>query len=139
MARRISAGADSDFARLQALATWVYQNIEKRPVLGIPNALEVLAGRVGDCNEHATLFAALARAVGLPTRIAAGLLYQEGAFLYHAWNEVCLDGEWLGVDTTTNKLPVGLTHIRLLNGETKELIRLGALLGHLRLEIATVQ
>ena len=136
LARQISSRAKSDFARLQALATWVYQNIEKRPVLGIPNALEVLASRMGDCNEHATLFAALARAVGLPTRIAAGLLYQDGIFFYHAWNEVCLNGEWLGVDTTTNKLPVGLTHLRLLNGETRELIRLGALLGRLRLEVS---
>lgn len=135
LARDIAGAEGDDLERLQRLATWVYENIDKRPVLGIPDALSVLAERVGDCNEHAALFAALARAIGLPTRIAAGLLYQDGIFLYHAWNEVCLDGQWLGVDTTTNQLPAGLTHIRLITGETREMARLGAILGRLRLEI----
>jgi len=51
----------------------------------------------GDCNEHAVLLAALGRAVGVPTRLVAGVVYVDGAFLYHAWCEVWL-GEWVAVD-----------------------------------------
>ena len=64
----------------------MYQNIQKRPVLSVPNALETLRNRVGDCNEHAVLLAALARAAGIPAQVEAGLVYQKGRFYYHAWN-----------------------------------------------------
>lgn len=135
LAREIAGAAPDDLERLRRLVSWVYENIDKRPVLSIPDALSVMADLVGDCNEHAVLLAALARAQGLPTRIAAGLLHQEGIFLYHAWNEVCLDGRWLGVDATISQFPTGLTHIRLITGETKEMARLGAILGRLGLAV----
>jgi transglutaminase-like putative cysteine protease len=137
LARQITAGAASPPEAMARLADWVYAGLEKRPVLGIPDALSVLATRVGDCNEHAALFAGLARAIGLPTRIAAGLVFQDETFFYHAWNEVCLADQWYSVDTTLNELPAGLTHIRLVTGETAEMVRLGALLGKLRIAVAT--
>ncbi|HSB32066.1 MAG TPA: hypothetical protein VLD55_10720, partial [Candidatus Sulfobium mesophilum] len=34
------------------LNNWVYSAIQKKPVVSIPSALEVLSQRVGDCNEH---------------------------------------------------------------------------------------
>lgn len=124
-----------DLAKVKKLAVWVYENLEKRPVLGIPDALTTLETRRGDCNEHAALFAALARRAGIPTRIAAGVTYHAGAFYYHAWNEVCLDGRWLSLDTTKNQLPADVTHIRFVNGETDEQIKIGALLGKLGIEV----
>jgi hypothetical protein len=124
-----------ELARVKKLAAWVYENLEKRPVLGIPDALTTLATRRGDCNEHAALFAALARRAGIPTRVAAGVTYHAGAFYYHAWNEVCLDGRWLSLDTTKNQLPADVTHIRFVNGETDEQIKIGALLGKLGIEV----
>ncbi|WP_218914985.1 transglutaminase-like domain-containing protein [Desulfurivibrio alkaliphilus] len=134
LAHRIVAQAQTPADQVAKLAAWVHREMEQRPVMGIPDALSVLESRVGDCNEHATLFAALARAVGLPTRIAAGLVYLDDRFYYHAWNEVCLGEKWYSVDTTLNELPAGLTHIRLVTGETAEMVRLGALLGKLRLQ-----
>lgn len=134
-AREIAAEADSAVAQVELLAAWVYHQMEKRPVLGIPDSLSILANPVGDCNEHATLFAALARSLGLPTKIAAGVVYQENAFFYHAWNEVCLDNRWYSVDTTLNQLPADLTHLRLISGETAEMIRLGGVLGNLAISI----
>ncbi|NTV13236.1 MAG: transglutaminase domain-containing protein [Desulfobulbaceae bacterium] len=124
-----------ELAKVKKLASWVYENLEKRPVLGIPDALTTLESRRGDCNEHAALFAALARRAGIPTRIAAGVTYHAGAFYYHAWNEVCLDGRWLSLDTTINQLPADVTHIRFVNGETDEQIKIGALLGKLGIEV----
>lgn len=124
-----------ELARVKKLAAWVYENLEKRPVIGIPDALTTLQSRRGDCNEHAALFAALARRAGIPTRVAAGVTYHAGAFYYHAWNEVCLDGRWLSLDTTKNQLPADVTHIRFVNGETDEQIKIGALLGKLGIEV----
>ncbi|TFG36514.1 MAG: transglutaminase domain-containing protein, partial [Desulfobacterales bacterium] len=89
--------------------------------------------RMGDCNEHAVLFAALARSAGIPARIAAGVTFHEGAFYYHAWNEVCVDGQWLSLDTTRDQLPADLSHIRFVIGETKEQVKIGALLGNLKI------
>lgn len=122
-------------ARVRVLTAWVYENLEKRPVLGIPDAITTLDTRMGDCNEHAALFAALARNAGIPTRIAAGVTFHEGAFYYHAWNEVCLGGSWLTLDSTRNQLPADITHIKFVEGETEEQVKIGALLGNLRIEI----
>lgn len=134
LAGQITAGTDEPLTKVRKLATWVYENIEKRPVLGLPDALTTLAGRQGDCNEHAALFAALARAAAIPTRVAAGVTRQRDAFYYHAWNEVCLGDRWISIDTTTNQFPADLTHLRFIVGEMQEQVRIGALLGTLTIE-----
>ena len=134
LAAEIAGGIPSPSKKLRAIAAWVYGNLEKRPVLGLPDALTVLDSRIGDCNEHAVLFAALARAAGIPCRIAAGVTYLRGAFYYHAWNEACIDGHWISVDTTTNQLPADLGHIKFVEGEFRDQVRIGALLGQLSIE-----
>ncbi len=48
--------------------------------MSIPNALEVLESKKGDCNEHTVLFNALARAAGIPAKTAVGVVYLRGAF-----------------------------------------------------------
>jgi hypothetical protein len=125
----------NDLNRIKVLAEWVFENLEKRPVLGIPDALTTLSTRMGDCNEHAALFAALARNAGIPTRIASGVTFFEGAFYYHAWNEVCLDDSWYSVDTTKNQFPADLSHIKFVEGETDKQVKIAALLGKLKIEI----
>jgi len=119
---------------VRELGLWVYENLEKRPVLGIPDALSTLQNRQGDCNEHAALFAALARSASIPARIVAGVTYHKSAFYYHAWNEVCLGSQWISIDTTTNQFPADLSHLRLIQGELQEQVRIGGLLGKLSIE-----
>jgi hypothetical protein len=119
---------------VRMISSWVYQNLEKRPTLSIPNALAVYELRAGDCNEHSVLFAALARAVGIPTRIAAGLLYTEGRFFYHAWNEVYL-GHWIAVDPLMNQIPADPTHVRLITGELDRQVELVRVLGRLSVKV----
>ena len=129
-------GDETDPAfQVRLLASWVYQNIEKRPVLGLPDALTTLNNRKGDCNEHASLFAALARSQKINTAIATGVTLQNESFYYHAWNEVCLDGKWYSLDTTTNQLPADLFHIRFGKGDMDEQLKIGGLLGKLKIEI----
>jgi len=135
LARAEAGEESSDTERVKTLSKWVFANLEKRPVLGIPDALTTLNTKMGDCNEHAALFAALARNVGIPTRVVAGVTFFEGAFYYHAWNEVCLDDNWYSVDTTKNQFPADLSHIKFVEGETNEQVRIAALLGKLNIEI----
>jgi hypothetical protein len=129
-------GDETDPAfQVRLLASWVYLNIEKRPVLGLPDALTTLTSKKGDCNEHASLFAALARSLNINTAIATGVTLQNDAFYYHAWNEVCVDGNWYSLDTTTNQLPADLFHIRFGKGDMDEQLKIGGLLGNLKIEI----
>ena len=121
--------------KTKILARWVFETLEKRPVLGIPDALTTLHAKKGDCNEHAALFAAMARNTGIPTRIVAGVTYHQGSFYYHAWNEVCLDEQWVSLDTTKNQIPADVTHIKFVEGETKEQVRIGGLIGRLKIEV----
>ncbi|MCI5164829.1 MAG: transglutaminase domain-containing protein [Candidatus Electrothrix sp. GM3_4] len=121
------------------LAEWVYKNIEKRPVIGLPDALTTLKSGRGDCNEHAALFAALARSLNISTVIAAGVTLHKDAFYYHAWNEVCLNGQWISLDTTVNQLPADLYHIRFTRGDLEGQLAIGALIGKLQIEILPAQ
>lgn len=127
-------GENDDLIKAQALADWVFSHLEKRPVIGIPDALTTLKAGIGDCNEHASLFAALSRAAGIPTKIAVGVVYHKEAFYYHAWNEVCVNGRWLSLDTTTNQFPADLTHLKFIEGELQEQVKIGALLNTLEIE-----
>ncbi len=120
------------------LASWVFENVEKRPTLSIPSALEVLHRRAGDCNEHTILFAGLARAVGLPTKVDAGLVYARGNFYYHAWPEVYV-GRWIAIDPTLNQFPADATHIRLVEGGLERQSELVRLMGKISLEILGFQ
>ncbi len=130
----IIANESAELKKAEALADWVYHHLEKRPVIGIPDALTTLKTGMGDCNEHASLFAALSRAAGIPTKIAVGVVYHKEAFYYHAWNEVCVSGQWLSLDTTTNQFPADLSHLKFIEGELQEQVKIGALLNNLQIE-----
>ncbi|MCI5218344.1 MAG: transglutaminase domain-containing protein [Candidatus Electrothrix sp. LOE2] len=134
-AKEIVGEVTDPVRRTALLAEWVYKNIEKRPVIGLPDALTTLKSGRGDCNEHAALFAALARSLKIPTAIAAGVTLHKNAFYYHAWNEVCLDGQWISLDTTVNQLPADLYHIRFTRGDMEGQLAIGALIGKLQIEI----
>jgi hypothetical protein len=138
-AQEIVGGVTEPARQVALLADWVYKEIEKRPVIGLPDALTTLRNGRGDCNEHAALFAALARSLNIPTAIAAGVTLQNDAFYYHAWNEVCLDGQWISLDTTVNQLPADLYHIRFTRGDLEGQLAIGALIGKLQIEILPTQ
>ena len=116
------------------LMAWVYNNVEKRPVLSVPSALEVLKTRVGDCNEHAVLLTALLRAVGIPARECVGIVYTGHRFFYHAWTEGYF-GRWISMDATLNQMPADATHVKLVHGGLDKQAELMALMGKLQLDI----
>jgi len=120
--------------RARKLLDWVHTHIEKRPVLSLPDALSTLENRVGDCNEHAVLLAALARAAGIPTRIEAGLVYLKGRFYYHAWNLMYL-GQWITADSLFGQLPADVSHLRFTTGSPKQQLDLMSVIGRIQLTV----
>lgn len=138
----ILAGVEPDdaHARARALHGWVFANLEKVPTLSIPSALDVLEQRRGDCNEHAVLYTALARAAGIPTRIAIGLVWSEEleGFYYHAWPEVLADGSWTWIDPTLGQEIADATHIKLLEGGVETWPQLLPFLGKLQVHVEKV-
>ncbi|HET9948475.1 MAG TPA: transglutaminase-like domain-containing protein [Longimicrobiales bacterium] len=135
--RRRAWGQERDPKEVASrLTTSVYDMLEKRVTFSMPNAVQVLETRQGDCNEHTVLYVALARALGLPARTAVGLVYLDGSFFYHAWPEVWL-GEWVAVDPTFGQLPADAAHIRFVIGGLAQQVEIVRLIGNLDIEILT--
>ncbi|MCX5818923.1 MAG: transglutaminase-like domain-containing protein [Deltaproteobacteria bacterium] len=137
----IIAPGDMPDVKARKIVAWVYENLEKRPVLSVPNALETLENRIGDCNEHAVLLAALARAAGLPADVEAGVVYMRGRFFYHAWNVIYLQdrGGWVTADAVLGQMPADVTHIRFVRGEADRQLDLVGLIGRLKLDILEME
>jgi transglutaminase-like putative cysteine protease len=143
-AQNATHNVTGDRARAERLTRHVNAILEKKPTVSVPSAREVLRTRVGDCNEHTALFVAMARAIGIPARIAVGLVSVHGAFYYHAWPEVYLSegqarGFWLPVDPTLNEFPADATHLRLARGGLDQQARVLPLIGRLRIEILDLE
>jgi transglutaminase-like putative cysteine protease len=142
-ARRAVTDATGPRLRAERLVRHVHAILEKKPTLSLPSAREVLKTRVGDCNEHTALYVAMARSLGLPARIAVGLVYLRGAFYYHAWPEVYVTepdgrGQWLPVDPTLNQFPADATHVRLARGGLDKQAAILGLVGHARITLLDV-
>jgi len=146
-AERALRGVVGARARAERLTRYVSALLDKKPTVSLPSALEVLQTKVGDCNEHTALYVAMARAAGIPARMAVGLVYvrgAQGAFYYHAWPEVYLDegngrGLWLPVDPTLNQFPADGTHLRLVRGGLDQQAAIVPLIGRLRMEVLDLE
>jgi len=134
LAQRITEENDTPLVKAEKIVGWIEKNIQKRPVLSVPDAVSTLENRVGDCNEHAVLTAALARAAGIPAEVEAGLVYMKGRFYYHAWNRLFL-GRWVTVDSVFGQVPADVTHIRLGAGERKMQLDLMHVIDRVALDI----
>ena len=132
---RAILGRERDPARAaELLLHWVASRVEPTAAVRLPSAVQVLARRRGDCNEHTLLYVALARAVGLPAHSAAGLLLADGRFYYHAWAEVYL-GDWVAVDPTFGQFPADAARVRFTSGGLARQVELTRLIGRLKLEV----
>ena len=122
----------------EKLNKWVHDSLKKEVTFSVPNAIEVMRTRRGDCNEHTQLYVALARAVGLPARIATGLVYVRGKFYYHAWPEVWLNN-WVAVDPTFGQFPADASHLRFAIGGLAQQADLIRLIGNLKIDVLEAQ
>ena len=154
-AQKAVNGVTGTRARAERLTRYVNALLDKKPTVSLPSAREVLRTRVGDCNEHTVLYVAMARALGIPARIAVGLVYIHGAFYYHAWPEVYLDeglraqgsgqttgsglGLWLPVDPTLNEFPANASHLRLARGGLDKQTVILPMMGRLTMDVLDVE
>jgi len=133
------SGEGDQWKQVEQINNWVYENLAKVPTISIPSALDVLKTKEGDCNEHSILFTALARAVGIPTKIAVGVVYLDGFFYYHSWNRVYVNGPesggWIDTDPTFGQHRADATHIKLTEGGLERQAELANLIGKLKIEV----
>jgi hypothetical protein len=123
--------------KVAAILVWINANIAPEAVDAF-SARDVLDAKRGECQGHAWLYAALARALGVPTRIVNGLVYapEYGGFLYHTWAESLIDGDWRAVDPTFGQAQADATHLALGRGESMaDLVPLVEWMGKTRIRV----
>ena len=130
-------GSDTDPRKVaERINRWLYDSLQKKITVGVPDALNTLHTRSGDCNEHTQLYVALARAAGIPARVAAGLAYLDGKFYYHAWPEIWLE-RWVAIDPTFGEFPADASHIRFTIGGLGKQAELLRLMGALHVDVVS--
>lgn len=115
-ARRAAAGTTDPARMAVQLEQYVSRRLENKNFsTALASAAEVAESLEGDCTEHAVLLAAMLRAVGIPSRIAVGLVYVESrtAFGGHMWTEAWLGDRWVPLDATLGRGGIGAAHIRM--------------------------
>jgi transglutaminase-like putative cysteine protease len=116
LAYKAIGNATDPWQKAVRIEQWVAQNLkEKNFKTGFAPASEVARNLSGDCTEHGVLTAAMCRVVGVPSRVAIGLVYADnlGGFGYHLWNEVYVNRRWVAIDSTFDQTAVDAVHIKL--------------------------
>ena len=120
LARRAIGNTSSHWDMAVRIEHWVFANIkDKNFRVAFAPANEVAENLSGDCTEHAVLAAAMSRAVGIPSRVAIGLIFVDNprqrikGFGFHAWHEVYVNQRWVALDSTFDQSSVDATHIKL--------------------------
>ena len=137
-AREAAGGKTDSLKAARSIMDWVNRSLKKIPTFSIPSTLQILKDRQGDCNEHTLLFVALARQVGLPARMVAGVVFLEGKFYYHAWAEAFVGGGvdgWIAVDPVFDQLPADATHVRFISGDLDKQVEITRFVGYLETQV----
>lgn len=121
LAKSIVKGETDVFAAAVKVRDWVYEHMRPNAGIGVVrDAREVLATKEGVCRDYAVLSATLMRAVGVPTKLVAGLTNWNGRFYYHAWVEVWTGRQWIGLDATIPRIQLDPAHVKLSVGNVEE-------------------
>ncbi len=147
-----AAGSRTDpWETAVALEQFVRQYITKHDASNaFSTAVEVAESHAGICTQHGVLLAALARARGIPARVAVGLVYNEGAdgkpdFAFHLWNEVWIGDRWIPIDGVHGKGGTGAAYLKLadssLSGEAAYscFLPVAQVIGQAKIEILEVE
>ena len=116
MAKEATKDATTPWEKAVAAERYLHDTLEKANYSqAFATAAETAKSKSGDCTEHAVLLAALGRALGIPSRVVVGLVYSEplGAFGFHMWTEMYIDGTWVPMDATLGNGGIGVGHLKL--------------------------
>ena len=116
-AREITQNSDNAWQVVRNIADWVYKNI-RYEITGA-GAKQALTDGKGDCGPHALLAVALARAIGIPSRVVGGFASDGGRFGQHYWVENYMGSDgWIPSDPTVGEYGwIDATHIRLFSSQ----------------------
>jgi hypothetical protein len=129
----LTAATPTALGKAEAIFTYVRDGIR----FGFPpkwdrvKASETLEYGIGYCNTKATLFHALCRAAGIPSRLHTGLIniqimrgvFPSLAFPFlpasggHTWTEIEVDGQWRPIDSYINDRPFYEGALQRLRGD----------------------
>ena len=125
---------DNVVQTIQYVSDWVFHSLKKTSVLSMPSALQVLKTMKGDCNEHSILTVAILRALGIPSRVVFGLVYDSGSFFYHAWVEAFDGKNWIEFDPTWGLFPADILRIRIGTGNVSEWVKVLEYVGKIKIK-----
>ncbi len=116
-----TANADASLAGMHRLMEAVAQRVTYK--IGVTSAhttaAQALADGEGVCQDHAHVFIAAARAIGVPARYVSGYFFAGGdepSEAHHAWAEVWVDNlGWVGFDPANDMCPTD-RYVRLATG-----------------------
>lgn len=146
-----AAGQETDPWKVaQRIERWVYENLKRKNFSTLlASAGEVARTLEGDCTEHAVLLSAMARARGIPARVAIGLVYtkQPPSFGGHMWSEVYINGAWIPLDATLGKGHVAAERIKFTAsslaeatpGVIPEFLPMVATIGNMQIKVLKVE
>ncbi len=117
IARRVTAGARTDYARAARLQRWFRTtggftySLDPAPGAGMEQLVRFLTtDKIGYCEQYAAAMAVMARALGIPARVVVGFLkptvLSPGSYRYtssdlHAWTEIYFGGTgWVRFEPT---------------------------------------
>lgn len=125
LAREVVEGAPTGYDRARALQDWFRSeftyDLEVPPGHGEDAIAAFLDARRGYCEQFAGTYAVMARALGLPSRVAVGFtpgepdpgdpeLYRVRGEHAHAWPEVWLGDRWVPFEPTPGRGAPGADH-----------------------------
>ncbi len=116
-AREIVGDSKTAMQAVRALAGWVSDYVEGSMPAETLSGSQVLECKTGKCTEYTTLFASLARAAGIPTRVALGERIMGTHWGGHMWNEVYVD-RWIPVDASVNEVGESFALLKFIHSDT---------------------
>lgn len=106
-AQELAKGKKTDEEKVKAIYDFITSNIAYDYSLAqsvssdyLPNIDKTLTTKKDICYGYSSLFAAMLRSLDIPTKLVMG--DTEYVDVYHAWNEVYLNGKWVTIDTTVD-------------------------------------
>lgn len=146
LAKRVVGDSQSATQAAQKLESFVRDYISIKDLsVGYGTATQVLDSRRGDCTEHAVLLTAMLKAVGIPARVATGMVYmdnfaeQRQTFVPHAWVQANIVGKWLSYDAALSGFSSGHILIGHGSGMPLDFINMASTIGNFAItEISAV-
>lgn len=106
-AAQLTKGKKTDEEKVKAVYDYVISNVAydnklaaNVPADYLPSIDRTFTTRKDICYGYAALTAGMLRSLGIPTKLVMG--ESDYVDVYHAWNEVYLNGKWVIIDTTVD-------------------------------------